>query len=123
MNKRKIFLAAFFSILVAASTSATAWLLDPAIDKIFINRDRSLLLVIPIFIIIAFATKGVSLYIARVLMIKVAEEVKKQIQMDMLSSFIKADTEYIENKDVLKPEVVWNIEKGKSLSIDDLEKY
>ena len=94
----KIFLAVFFSILVAASTSATAWLLDPAIDKIFLNRDQSLLLVIPFFIVIAFATKGVSLYIARVLMIKVAEEVKKQIQMDMLSSFIKADTEYIENK-------------------------
>ena len=57
-----------------------------------------MLLLIPIFIIIAFATKGVSLYIARVLMIKVDEEVKKQIQMNMLTSFIKADTEYIENK-------------------------
>ena len=33
----KIFLAVFFSILVAGSTSATAWLLDPAIEKIFIN--------------------------------------------------------------------------------------
>ena len=94
----KIFLAVFFSILVAASTSATAWLLDPAIDKIFLNRDQSLLLIIPFFIIIAFATKGISLYLAKILMINVAEEVKKKIQIDMLSSFIKADTEYIENK-------------------------
>ncbi len=94
----KIFLAVFFSILVAASTSATAWLLDPAIDKIFLNRDQSLLLLIPFFIIIAFATKGISLYLAKTLMINVAEEVKKKIQIDMLSSFIKADTEYIENK-------------------------
>ena len=94
----KILLAVFFSILVAASTSATAWLLDPAIDKIFLNRDQSLLLLIPFFIIIAFATKGISLYMAKVLMINVAEEVKKKIQLDMLTSFIKADTEYIENK-------------------------
>ena len=94
----KIFLAVFFSILVAVSTSATAWLLDPAIDKIFLNRDQSLLLIIPFFIIIAFATKGISLYLAKTLMINVAEEVKKKIQIDMLSSFIKADTEYIENK-------------------------
>ena len=94
----KIILAVFFSILVAASTSATAWLLDPAIDKIFLNKDQSLLLLIPFFIIIAFATKGISLYMAKVLMINVAEEVKKKIQMNMLSSFIKADTEYIENK-------------------------
>ena len=93
-----IFLAVFFSILVAGSTSATAWLLDPAIDKIFLNKDQSLLLLIPLLIIVAFTTKGISLYMAKVLMIKVAEEVKKAIQINMLSSFIKADTENIENK-------------------------
>ena len=94
----KIFLAVFFSILVAGSTSATAWLLDPAIEKIFINKDQTLILVIPFFIIVAFATKGISLYFAKVIMIIVSEEVKKNIQTDMLSSFIKADTELIENK-------------------------
>jgi len=94
----KIFLAVFFSILVAGSTSATAWLLDPAIDKIFLNKDQSLLLIIPLLIIVAFATKGISLYMAKVIMINVAEEIKKTIQKNMLSSFIEADTEYIENK-------------------------
>ena len=94
----KIFLAVFFSILVAISTSATAWLLDPAIEKIFLNKDQTLIFVIPILIIIAFSTKGISLYIAKTLMIKVAEEVKKKLQINMLSSFIKADTEYIENR-------------------------
>ncbi len=94
----KIFLAVFFSILVAASTSATAWLLDPAIEKIFINKDQTLIFIIPILIIAAFSTKGISLYMAKVLMINVAEEVKKKIQIDMLSSFIKSDTELIENK-------------------------
>ena len=94
----KIFLAVFFSILVALSTSATAWLLDPAIEKIFINKDETLIFLIPFCIIIAFATKGSSVYMAKILMIKVAEEVKKKLQVDMLSSFIKADTQYIENK-------------------------
>ena len=63
----KIFLAAIFSILVAVSTSATAWLLDPAIEKIFLNKDQSLLLIIPLAIILAFATKGISLYLAKLL--------------------------------------------------------
>ena len=94
----KILLAVFFSILVAGSTSATAWLLDPAIEKIFINQDQTLIFVIPILIVLAFSTKGISLYMAKVIMINVAEEVKKKIQIDMLSSFIKADTEQIENK-------------------------
>ena len=94
----KIVLAVIFSILVAGSTSATAWLLDPAIEKIFIEKDQSLIFIIPILIIIAFSTKGISLYIAKILMIKTAEEVKKSIQVNMLSSFIKADTETIEDK-------------------------
>ena len=74
----KIFLAVIFSILVAGSTSATAWLLDPAIEKIFINKDQTLIFVIPILIILAFSTKGISLYLAKVIMINVAEEVKKK---------------------------------------------
>ena len=94
----KIFQAVFFAVLVAASTSATAWLLDPAIEKIFINKDENLLLIIPLFIVVAFSTKGISVYMAKVIMINVADEVKKQFQKDMLSSFIKADTEYIENR-------------------------
>ena len=73
-------------------------MLDPAIEKIFISKDQSLIFIIPLLIIIAFATKGISLYLAKVLMIKTAEEVKKNIQIDMLSSFIKADTEKIEDK-------------------------
>lgn len=94
----KILLAVFFSILVALSTSATAWLLDPAIEKIFLNKDETLMIIIPLAIIIAFSTKGISLYLARTIMIGVAEEVRKMLQINMLSSFIKADTEFIENK-------------------------
>ena len=94
----KIILAAFFSVIVAASTSATAWLLDPAIEKIFINKDQALIILIPLAIIIAFSAKGISLYYAKLIMINVSEEVKKMLQTDMLKSFIKADTEIIENK-------------------------
>ena len=94
----KIILAAFFSIIVAGSTSITAWLLDPAIEKIFINKDKTLIILIPLAIMIAFSAKGISLYYAKLIMINVSEEVKKMLQTDMLKSFIKADTEIIENK-------------------------
>ena len=93
----KILLASLFSIIVAISTSSTAWLLDPAIEKIFINKDQTLIILIPLAIIFAFAAKGISLYMAKLLMINVSEEVKKNLQTDMLKSFIKADTEIIES--------------------------
>ena len=95
---RKILLSVFFSVLVAGSTSAIAWLLDPAIEKIFLEQDQSLILIIPILIILAFSIKGISLYVAKILMINVGEEVKKKLQIDMLGSLIKADTQYIDKK-------------------------
>ena len=93
-----IITAAFLSVIVAASTSAIAWLLDPAIEKIFLDKDKTLIFLIPLAIIIAFTAKGVSLYLAKILMIKVGEEIKKDIQINMLGSFIDADTQLIDSK-------------------------
>ena len=94
----KIFLAAFFSIIVAASTSAIAWLLDPAIKKLFLDKDQSLIFIIPMAIIVAFSAKGISLYFAKTTMISIAEEVKKQLQFDMVKSLINADLQQIQKK-------------------------
>ena len=94
----KIILSALFSILVAGSTSAIAWLLDPAIKKLFIEKDQSLIVFIPLMIILAFTTKGLSLYFAKATMISVGEEIKKKLQFDMLNSLIKTDTQIIDKK-------------------------
>ncbi len=94
----KIFLSVFFSLLLAASTSAIAYLLDPAINELFVKKSSTLIFTIPLLIIAAFAIKGVSLYLAKVIMIGVAEEVKKEIQTDMFASLIKADTKLIDEK-------------------------
>ena len=94
----KIVLSAIFSILVAGSTSAIAWLLDPAIKKLFIEKDQSLIFLIPFLIIVAFSTKGFSLYLAKATMISVGEEIKKKLQFDMIKSLIKTDTQIIDKR-------------------------
>ena len=94
----KIFLSAFFSIIVAVSTSAIAWLLDPAIKKLFIEKDQTLIFFIPLLIIIAFATKGLSLYLAKATMISVGEEIKKTLQFNMVKSLLITDTQIIDKK-------------------------
>ena len=95
---KKILLSVFFGLLVAGSTSAIAYLLDPAIKKIFIEKDQTLIFIIPFFIIVAFTVKGLSLYLAKVTMIGVSEEVRKDMQCDMLSNLINADTKLIDGK-------------------------
>ena len=94
----KILISVFFSLLVAGSTSSIAWLLDPAIEKIFIEKNQSLILIIPGLIILAFATKGIAMYLAKVIMIKVAHNVQKNIQSDLVNSLVKADTKLIDKK-------------------------
>ena len=94
----KILISVFFGVLVAVSTSAIAWLLDPAIKKIFVEKDQSLIFVIPLLIILAFTTKGFALYFAKAIMISVAEEIKKILQSQMVKSLINADTQLIDQK-------------------------
>ena len=94
----KIFLALILSILVAGSTSGIAWLLDPAVKKIFIEQDRTLAWLIPVLIILAFTTKGLSLYFAKATMIGVGESIKKKLQYDMVNTLIGTDTQIIDKK-------------------------
>ena len=81
----KILIAFLFSLVLAGSTSSIAYLLDPAIEKIFINKDQTLIIIIPVIIIIAFTAKGISLYGAKVIMIGISEEIRKTLQMDMMN--------------------------------------
>ena len=93
----KIIIAIIFSVFVAVSTSGIAYLLDPAIEKIFIEKDRTLKYLIPLLIILAFTTKGISLYIAKVIMINVSQELKAGVQKDMIKSLISSDTKFIDS--------------------------
>tara|TARA_Y100000591_G_scaffold331520_1_gene365698 strand:+ start:300 stop:2039 length:1740 start_codon:yes stop_codon:yes gene_type:complete len=94
----KILISVFFTLVLAGSTSAVAYLLDPAIKQLFIEQNKTYVYLIPGLIILAFALKGSSLYLAKVIMINVSEEVKKDVQTDMFASLIKADTELVDNK-------------------------
>ena len=96
--KFKILLAIFYSLIVAGSTASIAWLLDPAIEKLFVERDQSLLIIIPVFIVIAFSMKGIFLYLSKTTMVTVGEDLKAIITADMAKKFITADTDYIDEK-------------------------
>ena len=95
---KRILFALILSIFVAASTSATAWLLDPAAKKIFIDQDKTFAWLIPMLIIIAFSTKGVSLYLARINIIKVGAIISGELQKKLAKSIIFSDLETLDNR-------------------------
>ena len=95
--KRLVF-ALILSIIVALSTAATAWLLDPAIKKIFLDKDLTMLYLIPIAIVIAFSAKGISLFLARATTIKVGLDISRDLQQEMAETILKSDVHTIEDK-------------------------
>ena len=94
----KIFLALVLSLIVAGSTSGIAWLLDPAVKKIFIDQDKTFAIAIPILIIIAFTSKGLSLYFARVNIIRVGEEVAGALQKKVAQNILTSDIQTLDNR-------------------------
>ena len=94
----RVFLAAMLSLVVAGTTSAIAWLLDPAVKKIFIENDRTFAILIPISIILVFTAKGLSLYFARFLIIVLGFRVIEKIQGQMAKHILLSDTQSLEFK-------------------------
>ncbi len=94
----KIFVAIFLSVLVAGSTSAIAWLLDPAVKKIFIEQDKTFAIFIPILVILAFMGKGISLYYARSIVIVLGNRIKQTLQNKMTNNILLSDSQTIESK-------------------------
>ena len=94
----KLIIALILSFGVAGGTAAIAWLLDPAVKKIFIEQDQSMMLIIPVAIILAFSIKGLSLYFARTMTIQVGQKICRTLQVEMTSNILKSDTHTIDSK-------------------------
>ncbi len=84
-----------FILITSAATAATAWLLDPAIKEIFENKNKLMLYVIPVAIVLAFTIKALSIFITRIITIKVATKICSNISSIMAEKLITSDTLYI----------------------------
>ena len=94
----KLIIALFLSFGVAGGTAGIAWLLDPAVKKIFLEQDPSLMVLIPFAIVISFSVKGLSLYFARTILIRVGNGVVRELQLELSSSVLKSDIHTLESK-------------------------
>ena len=95
---KRILIALLLSIIVGLSTAGIAWLLDPAVKKIFIDKDKTLTWLIPIAIILVFATKGLSLYLARINVIKAGNRITGELQNKISTHILTSDMESLDNR-------------------------
>ena len=115
---KRILFALILSIIVAGSTSGIAWLLDPAVKKIFIDQDKTYAFLIPILIVVAFSSKGLSLYFARINIITVSEEVAGQLQKKIAKNILFADV--VEINIETKDTKIFMYEESKKVNIKSI---
>ncbi len=94
----RILIALVLSIIVAGSTSGIAWLLDPAVKKIFLEQNKVFAWTIPFLIILAFSSKGISLYFARINIIRVGQEVAGELQKKIANNILTSDIQTLDNR-------------------------
>ena len=87
-----------FIILTSLTTAATAWLLDPAIKEIFLNKNIKMLYFIPLAIVLTFIIKAFAIYGTRIVTIKVGIKIIKNIQTLMAKKFLLSDISHITKK-------------------------
>ncbi|MBL6758217.1 MAG: ABC transporter ATP-binding protein [Pelagibacteraceae bacterium] len=84
-----------FMVINGAATAAVAWLLDPAIKLIFIEKNVQMLYLIPIAIVITFVIKAISLYFTRIQSINISFKIKESIQKSLAEKILNSDLSYI----------------------------
>ena len=95
---KRLFYSFLLSLVVAGSTASIAYLLDPAVKKIFIDNDRTLAWLIPLGIIFVFTAKGLSLYFARTLVIQVGALVAGEMQKEIANNILVTDIQSLDNR-------------------------
>ena len=86
----------FFMIITALTTGLTAWILDPAIKMIFLDKNTQMLTIIPIAIIITLLIKGISTYWQTAILTDVGQRIIADTQVKMFSKITYSDLAWIQ---------------------------
>jgi len=87
-----------FMIIIALATGATAWLLDPAIKKIFLEKDATMIWLIPLGVIGILFIKGIATYFQVSILTEVGQKIVADTQIKMFSKITYADLGWLQGK-------------------------
>jgi ATP-binding cassette, subfamily B, bacterial MsbA len=82
-NKLRLFLAMACMLVIAVASSATAFLVKPVLDDIFVNKNTAMLKIIPLVVILIYLLRGLGMYGQDYLMNYVGENIIKDLRNDL----------------------------------------
>jgi subfamily B ATP-binding cassette protein MsbA len=95
-HRGRLILAVLCMAVVAGTTAANAYLMKPVFDDVFILKDKSMLFIIPITILLIAVIKGAATYGQSVLMSYIGQKIVATIQHGMFSHLMWADIAYFQ---------------------------
>ena len=94
--KKELFLALVGMIAVAFASAASAHLMKPTLDEMFIKKDSAMLAVIPVAIIILFTIKAVGNFVQGYFMVYVGEDIVRELRDRMVLHLMHQDMTYLQ---------------------------
>ena len=93
--KKKLCLAFFFMIITACATALGAWIIQPVLDYIFINKNYNMLYIIPFIIVLKSILNGVASFYESILIKRVGQQIVANIQIELYDHLIHADLKFL----------------------------
>ena len=85
-------------ILVAASTSGTAYAIQPLLDDIFINKDEEMLYLMPFFVIALYGAKGFGRYIQAYYISYIGQDITRIVRDKLFAHVLTLDMDFFQKK-------------------------
>ncbi|MFC3226419.1 ABC transporter ATP-binding protein [Marinibaculum pumilum] len=91
----RLSVAVLFMAIVAAATAGNAWLMEPALDKVFIQQDLQYLYLVPVAVILLAVVKGFASYLQNTIMAEVGQRIIAETQVRMHAHLMRADLAWL----------------------------
>ncbi len=88
-----ILLGILANLIIAGAAGALPWFIQQAIDTVFVNGDRSMLVIIPLGVVIMSVVRGGATYLSNVILNYVGQKITARLQFEIYENIIKADLE------------------------------
>ena len=90
----KLIISIFCMIIVAGATALNAWMMQPVLDEIFINKNKTLIVLIPIAVITIAIFKGIASYVQSIFMSFIGYRLVADVQNQMFRAAIRCDLSF-----------------------------
>ena len=92
---KRLVLAVFCMIVISCTTAISAWLIQPVLDDIFVNKDKSMLYLIPPVILVNTIINGVASFYESAIMKRAGQQIVANIQIELYQHLIHADLKFL----------------------------